>query len=320
MSVNYDALLDYTSYAAAFTVPITFPLLIGLCVQAALYVDIARLRFFGKPTGVLPPDGHVEGAVVAIVIPETVFGILCVSQCIVNRVQRIFVGLDTACDFQAFYSTYYVFASLALQVYGVVLGVTMRGQSDVRSITIGSATCRASCLALQVAGGALASHGLALLIAALPLTGVPAYLFAIDFCTFEVEGPLFGTLFALAYVGGLAAMVAALAWERKRGTPPRRTPLLLPVAVGWFALSYFTVLLISLTALGQRPVYSSAGWEYAVMAVFVHSNQIVVPIIYAFWRRDMHDVVSPAASQNGNAAGGRNETLPLEPQLSLIHI
>ena len=272
-----------------------------------------------KASGDPPPVLIVETMVMSIMLAETIFGILCIVSCIINFAQRAYVSESSGqavesrhshsqptpyptaattqtfartrssltpvrppvailqvggyrvCDYQAFYSTYYVFAGMALGTYGVIFGALVRANRRV-SLPL-------------VIGSAIAIHAIALIIAALPLMGAGEYLFAVDFCTMNVEGALFSTLTLVYYVLGLLVIMGCLVWASRAGAsvtkgkfgsavPPSR-PWVLYIAAAWFAVAWFSVALLALLSFGSSgPVYADHKWAYAVMALLVHSNQV----------------------------------------------
>jgi len=201
------------------------------------------------------------------------------------------VGGYGVCDYQAFYSTYYVFAGMALGTYGVVFGALVRAG---RSVSLPF-----------VVGSAIAIHVIALIIAALPLMGAGEYLFAVDFCTMNVEGTLYSTLTLIYYVIGFLAIVGCLvrmpqtraraAHGKGGSTYPVSRPWVLYTAATWFAVAWFSVALLALLSAGSSgPVYANHKWAYAVMALLVHSNQLFVPLIFGwFFRYEMHALMAP---------------------------
>jgi len=304
--VHYDALASYHSYELAWLGPIVLPLGLALIAQVIVYSDMLRHRCcpamrwpLRKASGDPPPVLIVETMVMSIMLAETIFGILCIVSCIINFAQRAYVGGYRVCDYQAFYSTYYVFAGMALGTYGVIFGALVRANRRV-SLPL-------------VIGSAIAIHAIALIIAALPLMGAGEYLFAVDFCTMNVEGALFSTLTLVYYVLGLLVIMGCLVWaSRARASvtkgkfgsavPPSR-PWVLYIAAAWFAVAWFSVALLALLSFGSSgPVYADHKWAYAVMALLVHSNQLFVPLIFGwFFRYEMHALMAPPSPHETEA-------------------
>ena len=189
MGVHYESLPTYDSYELAWLGPILYPLTLAILAQAYVVRDIlltswgsARPSFLTKKlTGlaeVPAPDARVTILTCTVLLAEAVFALFCIVQCIVNFSSRSFAGGANACDLQAFYATYYTFASA-----GAFALVTVYGARIV--ITNGGCVLFSRNMVLVSSVGV---HAAALLIAALPLMGVGEYMFATDYCQDNVEG------------------------------------------------------------------------------------------------------------------------------------
>lgn len=98
--VHYEALESYHSYDAAWLGPILFPLSFAIAAQLFVYADCLR-----QQRGTAKKSWVVDSAVFCIMLAETVFAVLCITSCIINRVNRAYVGGAGACDYQAFYAS-----------------------------------------------------------------------------------------------------------------------------------------------------------------------------------------------------------------------
>ena len=343
---HYNALSAYRSYDLAWLGPIFYPLALALLAQAIVYADMIRHRrcpmagMRGSRVGA-PPSAVVDSTVLAILLCESIFGILCLISCVMNRANQAYVGGTPLCDFQAFYSTYYVFAGQGLGAYGIVVGAYLRVK--------GTASLRV------VLGAAAAIHAIAVLIAALPLMGAGAYLFAIDvsvlgicepartpltvvhlrpianpshhalcaqFCTMDIESNLFTGLTLTVYFTCVLAIVTALAWERHalhaRGSAAAagcRRLCVDYVLAAWFVIAWFTVALLGLLFLANGKVYNSPQLgAYGVMAMFTHTNQLAVPLVFGmWWRRGLHARMATLSSATGAEGGESLKNVAVAP-------
>lgn len=162
---------------------------------------------------------------------------------------------------------------------------------------------RLSCLPVIVAG--IAIHITAVLIAALPLLGFGGYLFAVDFCMFDIESPLFTSLVLLYYFGSIGIMAGTLVWERSKTGAPKS---LLPAMLCYFVVAWLSLALISFTYLFSKEgnVYDGPlRGEYGVMAITLHTNQLVVPLAFGyFWRYQQHASVATEPLENQRLKSG----------------
>ena len=185
--VYYNGLSGYKSYDLAWLGPIVYPLTFAVIAQAAVFYDMARRsccrgkksldwlvpRSARQETGAAAaPDARITLLVLIVMASEAIFAILCLVQCAINFTARSFPGGGGACDFQAFYATYYTFSSIGTFALAMVFGA--------RAI-ITNGSCPLFKVPLIALSG-VAVHGGALLIAALPLLGAGEYLFATDYC------------------------------------------------------------------------------------------------------------------------------------------
>merc|ERR1712087_932100 len=198
---NYESLDSYHSYELQWLGPILYPLSLAIIAQALVFVDIVQShkgrRFLpqlwysaqgnrtSKASTFKPMDHRINLVAAIIMIAEVVFAVCCLVQCIINYHSRAFVGTRTACDVQAAYATYYVFAAIGLAAYGIVVGW--------RVISTGG-KCPLFRVPPLLAAGVLI-HSTAAIIALLPLFGVDGWMFATDYCMFHIEAPTYCTLF-----------------------------------------------------------------------------------------------------------------------------
>ena len=108
-----ERLQNYQSYGAAWWAPIFYPLSLALLAQAIIYGDMVKHRLTGKP--LLPaiktahtqmaPRAHISAEVPVLLLMscETIFGIFCIVQCIINRGGRKYMGGADACELQTVY-------------------------------------------------------------------------------------------------------------------------------------------------------------------------------------------------------------------------
>ena len=196
----YDRLAGYSSYDLAWLGPIVYPLSLALIAQASVYLDMVRHRFASKAA----TDPRVECTVLLVMLAESIFAVSCIWQCIVNYANRAFMGGADACDVQAFYATYYNFASLVLAAYGTLIAslfVTSGG--NYRWLTLPA-----------VVGGGAAIHAAALLVASVPLMGaqdIGGYEFAQDYCMYRVEGSFYATLLLATFFACVAVVAVSVA-------------------------------------------------------------------------------------------------------------
>ena len=262
--VHYSALADYHSYDLAWLGPITFPLAVALIAQLSVYLSLLRGRF--SRVGKAPdPSPVIQGAVLMILAAETIFGVLCIVQCIINWSHRAFVGGADWCDAQAHYSSYYIYAGMGLCTFGIVVGCYVRVHG---SANLGI-----------VLGAGLTVHAVALALASLPRMGAGAYLFAVDFCLVDLESPLFATLTVGIYLACVAIIFGALCYEwrsRVAASSTASPPMVLYVLAIWFLIAWYSVIHVSLLWwLYGGTVYDSAHkGAYAWMGMLTHTNQV----------------------------------------------
>ena len=132
--VHYDGLSGYKSYDLAWLGPIVYPLTFAVIAQAVVFYDMSccrgkkRLdwlvpRSARQETGAAaPPDARITLLVLIVMASEATFAILCLVQCAINFTARSFPGGGGACDFQAFYATYYTFSSIGTFALAMVFG------------------------------------------------------------------------------------------------------------------------------------------------------------------------------------------------------
>lgn len=290
--VNYGALQTYTSYDLAWLGPIVYPLSFALIAQAIVYSDMVSL--FSRKRGVIKPPSRTSqklsrGSIypesrstsitLLVMSTESLFALLCITQCIINFATRSFAGTDAACDFQAFYATYYTFASLSLSAFAVFFALN--------AILYPSASYTTKTI---IASGLLL-HAAALLIAALPLMEEGTYMFAGDYCTWNAESPMYAALFLVCYFasGVVVARSIFTAYNHKGrlNEENREGGLRMVIITGaYFFASWMTSLVLVLLYLSQGQVRESSAWRiYGAQAIILHTNQLVTPLLVGYYLR-----------------------------------
>ena len=229
MGVHYDGLAGYTSYDLQWLGPIAYPLSLAAVAQALVFYDMVRqtcrahleAEARSRPSAcwagtslqwlvprsaridgtAAPPDARVTLLVLIVMLSEVTFAVLCLVQCSLNFATRSFPGGSGACDFQAFYATYYTFSSIGTFALATLFGARA---------TITGGDCPLFRVPIIAAAG-VAVHGGALLIAALPLLGAGEYLFATDYCQYNVEGSFASIVFVWLVTGLLVTTGSAVA-------------------------------------------------------------------------------------------------------------
>ena len=331
---HYDALSTYESYSLAWLAPIFYPLALACAAQILIVVDICRRRS-GKPFLPLPRfvrahfaepgsiriDPRLDAVVVTILAAEVVFAWACIVQCITNYHSKRFVGTENACDVQAWYATYYVFSAIGLAAYGILLGYHLIRTGDA-SLPCQSSLSPKSILPHLLPGVLI--HAMAALFASLPLFGLKGYMFATDYCMFNIEAPLFSSLilsyFGLAVAavafaavsatrsvggsaaGGSAAGGSAAGGSASGGRSPTRTSLrLLVVTSVYLSIAWLTTCVIAAMWMANGKVYGSAEWRiYGAQAIILHSNQLFTPLLFGYlWRYCMQAVLDEQGLTQG---------------------
>ena len=253
--------------------------------------------------------------------PPFVFAWACIVQCITNYHSKRFVGTENACDVQAWYATYYVFSAIGLAAYGILLGYHLIRTGDA-SLPCQSSLSPKSILPHLLPGVLI--HAMAALFASLPLFGLKGYMFATDYCMFNIEAPLFSSLF-LSYFGLAVAAVAFAAVSATRsvggsaaggsaaggsasggsasgGRSPTRTSLrLLVVTSVYLSIAWLTTCVIAAMWMANGKVYGSAEWRiYGAQAIILHSNQLFTPLLFGYlWRYCMQAVLDEQGLTQG---------------------
>ena len=158
-------------------------------------------------------------------------------------------------------------------------------------------------------------HGVACILGFLPLMGTGAeVLFPIDFCLANLESPAYGALALLWIVAAAAAIVAAACcltphegpwWRRGCSTcgkePAGAAKVLLRVVAIYFVIAWLNTAIIVLSGLASGPIAgTSAAGLYSTMAIFLHTNQLVVPILFGWALRAL---MTSALADAGSATG-----------------
>ena len=232
--------------------------------------------------------------VLMVMLAESVFGCFCIVQCVINFSSSSFVGTDRACDFQGFYATYYTIASLALTAYVIVVGSRVL-------ITQGRCTFFRPA-PLLVSG--LAIHVVALILASLPLMGAGSFLFAHDYCTLNTEDSVYAGIFTSFFVAALLAIAIATGMAIRYSPTSdldRSARRLLVGSAIYFMLAWITSLVIVFLWLANGKVLESDQWRvYGAQAIILHSNQLVIPVIFGYvFRHTMHAIIASDKKATG---------------------
>lgn len=190
-------------------------------------------------------------SVLVHMLMETAFGISVLVQSIANFASNGFAGGRTACIVQGWIVTFYVFASLNMYV------LCYMRLPRTRFLT--------GC----VIGGAV-------LVSSFPLMGVGDYYFATDFC---IPSPgSFGVAIILDYTVALFTLMATFFFVLDRNRLCGNG-----LIIDYAALAYAPLVVISaMTLAGTNPVVTHPGL-YALAALALTANQIVVPIIFGWY-------------------------------------
>ena len=308
--LHADALAAYRSYDAAIFAPVVYPLSFALLLQVLVYANILKHWRTGWPLlpacrshsakaalDAPPPRPNflaVEAPTLLIMLSETIFGLCCIIQCATNFAQRHYVGGVAACELQGFYAAYYVFSSTALCAIAALAGAhVIRAVSHDGSVPPSS---RSTAKAFVAAG--IIAHVVAALVAALPLimgdkdSGF-TYMFAVDYCQHNVESTGYATLFLVWWLASftvvvLAACRVARSSAEDRGAAAGATRMMLGI-VAYFAFAWMPSVMLPLFhfGIGGAVASSPVGGIYGVQAIFLHTNQLAVPLLFG-WRLREH--------------------------------
>jgi len=315
---NYDSLGNYNSYSLAWLGPILYPLALAVGFQAYTYYSMGRDASYRGPLDWLarkvtklidtpPPDSRVTATTLLVMIPESLFAVFCIVQCIVNFSSTSFSGGARYCDLQAFYATYYTLASVGTFAMAMLVGARI-------------ATNNEPSLTLVAAIGA-GVHAVAIIVGLLPVMGAGEYLFATDYCQYNVESGLFSGLIFTWLLAGLAVVVAStvVVWQHADITGGVNEPmcggetdegetgaslkrLYLGSAI-YYAVSWLTTFVIIGLYWANGDVFSSSQWRvYGAQALILHSNQLIVPLFIALWWRHLMNAIIAARQEAQKAA------------------
>ena len=278
--INEEKLAEYTSYDYAWLGPILYPLTLALGV----FIFLAFKRCTEERPRATVID-TVAGFVCAV---ELFFTICCLIQCIVNFSNRSFVGGHDACAVQAFYSTVYSFSALGAVVIALAVGNEI--------ITTSRCTWTSNAV-LKYAGGIV---GASVLLACCPLLGIGSYIFAVDYCMYNLEGGFFQTVFALSF-GASAYFVGCFSlrsfkYGSRSSVPDVKTQGQLALVQGlfWDAIWLPAVMIWVLAMTGNGPLNTKLWRMYGANAIILHSQQLGNAILYGWlWRKGMSDLLLP---------------------------
>lgn len=278
---NSNALDSYTSYSLAWLAPILYPLSIAMVV-------FLILAFFWIRDNKRPRHRVIDMVSGFVVAVELMFTICCLIQCSINYSTRSYAGGSTACAVQGFYSTLYAFGTLGAVV--LALGCSYR------ILTTGHLSWTAKQAGLPM----LAITVGALVIACFPLWNVGSYIFAVDYCMYDLEGTFYQVVFMAAYSISLvliaffliAGYVKAVDHEAKR-----KSRYLFLLGLFWFVVWLPAVIIWGFSVAGNDP--STGDWWrlYGANAIILHSQQLGNMIFYGYlWRRWMYDYLTKTAT------------------------
>lgn len=295
----------YNSYAEAIIGPIVFPLLFAIIGQMIIYGDLLCQRFTkGRRTllhksacGVcassamaspIPHQPLIEVIVFLILLCETIFGLFCIIQCSLNYANEAYVGLARACGIQGVYAGYYVFAGPSLTAFCAAVSV---------SVLVSPGRMASQRAVWSVLAAGLVIHALSLILAALPLLGTSlTYMFAVDFCLPNVETPAYGVLAIAWFAVWLLVLIASAVTACRHKEVKRAARWLVVGLVPYTIITWSWLLMIAGASLAQGAVVSRSWGNalYAPLALFLHTNQLVVPLYFGWLLRShMYAAVTP---------------------------
>ena len=285
--LHADRLAAYASYPAAIWAPIIFPLALAVVGQIIVYTNILVHRSCGRR--LLPacgsdkssasPSKAVDVPILLLMLSELIFAACCFSQCIVNWTARSFVGGLSACDFQALYASYYSFASPALCAITVSYAAQILTKPEQSPPWI------------HVSLTAVLIHAASFIIAALPLLGVSNYLFAVDYCVYDVASPMYAVLFLVWFSFCLIGAGRACAKVICGDKVSARGRLLVTLTCVYLFFMWLPSVLLACASFGIDDLAASklGAALYGVQAIQLHTNQLVVPVLFGYLLRDqMH--------------------------------
>lgn len=290
-----SALEQYTSYGDAIIGPVIFPLAFACIGQAIVYSDLivhrftkgerSLIRLKARPCGFcaaaaaerVPPSLLGDMPVLLVLPSETVFALCCIVQCAVNWSARSYVGKELACNVQGFYAGYYAFGGAGASALAMV--VCVRALDSPFTMT--SARCHCVVLACG-----LAVNVAAIMLAALPFMGVGEYLFAVDYCIPNVEAPTMGTVLLVWLTVCFVAKGAAAFFAIRSKHITRPAKALLVAFVPHCLLTWSWLFIIAVSAFANGGVAgTSTGYLYGANALFLHTNQLIIPIYFGWVMR-----------------------------------
>ena len=201
-------------------------------------------------------------------------------------------------------ATYYIFAATSLAAFTAVVAARTVARPD-----------RPPPLwAVGLVGSLL--HLLSLLIGSLPLLGVESArsIFAIDFCTADVETPLYGTLMLTWLVLSLITLIGASCCAAPRGSvlpAAKATRNWLIVITIYFAVAWANNVIIVFVWLAQGAVAgTSAAGLYSTMAIFLHTNQLAMPLLFGWRLRALMNAALAGEATHAKVAPRSDELNP----------
>ena len=216
-------MLAYQSYDAAWGVPIFYPLILGLVSQTILYWS----HFAHK---------RRSPSILAAVMVETFFCIVCLVSCIMNRAARDYVGNAGMCLWQGFYSTWYNLAGMSMFVWNFYLVARSNPLDRKRELAV-------ICAIVLV---------FSVILACFPFWGVMQYMFAKDFCMFNIQENGWAVIFTMMYIGSLLAMGLILLAHSDKYVLGKI------LTIVYFMVFYLPIMILAAYALDQKSAIENA--------------------------------------------------------------
>jgi hypothetical protein len=211
---------------------------------------------------------------------EAYFTIFCLVQCCINYGTRSYAGGDAACALQGFYSTSYTVASLGSVVLALFCSYKIL-------------TTRTCVKAGQALGAAVVISLVAILVGLFPVMGAGSYIFAVDYCMYNLEGLFYQIVMPFFYLPSLALVAFFVVNGYKKAIDAeakRKAAYLLLFGLFWFVVWLPAVIIWGLSVAGAPPTTTDWWRIYGAHAIIFHSQQLGNLLLYGFlWRRLMND-------------------------------
>lgn len=273
---NAEQLATYDSYELAWLAPIFYPLSLAMAVLLILVMCCIReRRREGKPRHLV--IDIVSGYVCLV---EFFFTIFCLIQCCINFASRSYSGGEPACALQGWYSTTYAFASFA--------SVVMALFCSYRILTTGVCSWKPRGVLIAI----VLITVIAVLIGLLPVMGAGSYIFAVDYCMYNLEGLMYQIIWAIAYFVSLLCITFCMVMGYRNAVDPdarSKARWLWLFGLFWFIVWLPSIIIWGLAVAGDGP--STTDWWriYGAHAIILHTQQLGNAILYGFvYRFLMH--------------------------------